>query len=50
MGGWVYDGQYMAQPGAMFAVLALISVPIISLYVFMQRYIISGVTAGAVKG
>ncbi len=47
---FIYDGQYMSQPGAMFAVLVLISLPIISLYLFMQRYIISGVTSGAVKG
>jgi ABC-type glycerol-3-phosphate transport system permease component len=47
---FIYNGQYMSQPGAMFAVLTLISLPIICLYVFMQRYIISGVTSGAVKG
>ncbi len=47
---FIYNGQYMSQPGAMFAVLVLISLPIIILYLFMQRYIISGVTSGAVKG
>jgi raffinose/stachyose/melibiose transport system permease protein len=47
---FIYNGQYMSQPGAMFAVLTLISLPIISLYIFMQRYIMSGVTSGAVKG
>ncbi len=47
---FIYNGQYMSQPGAMFAVLTLISIPIICLYFFMQRYIIGGITSGAVKG
>ena len=40
----------MSRPGAMFAVLTLMSLPIVVLYIVMQRFIISGLTSGAVKG
>lgn len=33
-----------------FAVLILSLIPIIVLYIFMQKYIISGITAGSIKG
>lgn len=47
---FIYNGQYMSRPGAMFAVLTLMSLPIVVLYIVMQRFIISGLTSGAVKG
>lgn len=43
-----YRGIYLSQPGALFAVLVLISVPIIAVYVFIQRYLVNGL-AGSVK-
>ncbi|MEM7444691.1 MAG: carbohydrate ABC transporter permease [Pseudomonadota bacterium] len=46
----VYSGQFFTQPGAMFAVLTLISVPVIIVYIAMQRFMIGGLTAGSVKG
>ena len=46
----IYSGQFMARPGAMFAVLALITIPIVIVYVLMQRYFVSGMTSGALKG
>lgn len=46
----VYSGQFFTQPGAMFATLTLITVPVIIVYFAMQRFMISGLTAGAVKG
>jgi len=46
----IYSGQFMARPGAMFATLTLITIPVIVVYVFMQRYMVRGLTAGAVKG
>jgi raffinose/stachyose/melibiose transport system permease protein len=45
-----YSGLYMANPGALFAVLVLIALPLILLYVFVQRYFVEGLLAGAVKG
>lgn len=47
---FIYNGQYMANPGAMFAVLVLMSIPVILVYIVMQRYIVSGLTSGALKG
>ncbi len=46
----VYSGQFMARPGAMFAILTLITIPVIVVYYTMQRYMIRGLTAGALKG
>ena len=46
----VYSGVYMARPGAIFAILAIMTVPVLVVYIVMQRWIISGLTAGAVRG
>jgi raffinose/stachyose/melibiose transport system permease protein len=45
-----YSGLYMANPGALFAVLTLIALPLILLYVIVQRAFVRGLLAGAVKG
>lgn len=46
----VYSGQFFTQPGAMFATLTIITVPVVVVYFLMQRFMIGGLTAGAVKG
>ena len=46
----IYSGQFFTQPGAMFATLTFITVPVIIVYVLMQRFMVGGLTAGAVKG
>ncbi len=43
-----YRGIYLSQPGALFAVLVLISVPIVVVYIAVQRYLVNGL-AGSVK-
>lgn len=43
-----YRGIYLSQPGALFAILVLISIPVIALFVAIQRYLVNGL-AGAVK-
>jgi raffinose/stachyose/melibiose transport system permease protein len=45
-----YSGMYMANPGALFAILVIIALPLILLYTFVQRYFIAGLLSGAVKG
>lgn len=45
-----YSGFYMANPGALFAVLVIIAIPLIVLYVAVQRYFVAGLMAGAIKG
>ncbi|MEZ5933864.1 MAG: carbohydrate ABC transporter permease [Alphaproteobacteria bacterium] len=45
-----YSGLYMANPGALFAILTLIALPLILLYVLVQRAFVEGLLAGAVKG
>ncbi|GAA2019249.1 carbohydrate ABC transporter permease [Nakamurella flavida] len=43
-----YRGIFLSQPGALFAVLVLISVPVVAVFVAVQRYLVNGL-AGAVK-
>lgn len=45
-----YSGMYMANPGALFAILVIIAVPLLILYAFVQKYFIAGLLSGAVKG
>lgn len=45
-----YSGLYMANPGALFAILTIIAFPLIGLYVLVQRAFVRGLLAGAVKG
>jgi raffinose/stachyose/melibiose transport system permease protein len=46
----MYSGQFMARPGVMFATLTLITIPVLIIYILMQRYLTRGMTAGAIKG
>lgn len=45
-----YSGLYMSNPGALFAILTLVALPLILLYVLVQRAFVRGLLAGAVKG
>jgi N-acetylglucosamine transport system permease protein len=42
--------QYHSDWGVAFAGLAMTTLPILILYIFMQKYLIKGIVAGAVKG
>lgn len=46
----IYNGVYLTKPGALFAILTIITVPVVLIYLVMQRYFISGLTAGSLKG
>ena len=45
-----YQGVFFAQPGALFATLVMITIPMIVFYICVQRYFISGLISGAIKG
>lgn len=45
-----FYGQHSADWNLVFADIVAISLPVVILYLLLQRYIISGMTAGAVKG
>lgn len=45
-----FFGQYFSDWNYVFADLMLTAMPIIILYLFCQKYIVAGMTAGAVKG
>lgn len=45
-----FNGQFLKEYGAMNASLVLTSLPIILFYLLLQKYIIKGIAAGAVKG
>lgn len=46
---YVFYGTYSADYGSIMAALVLTLMPILILYLFLQKHIISGVVAGAVK-
>lgn len=43
-----YRGVFLSQPGALFAVLVLISIPVVLVFISVQRYLVNGLS-GAVK-
>lgn len=45
-----FYGKYSRDWNLIFADLVLTSLPVLILYIFAQKYIVSGLTAGAVKG
>jgi len=45
-----FHGQYVNQYNLMFTDILLITIPMLILYIFFQRQIVSGMTSGAVKG
>ncbi|QOL33184.1 carbohydrate ABC transporter permease [Bifidobacterium eulemuris] len=46
----VFYGTYSTDIGLVMAALLLAMLPILILYLFLQRYVVAGVTSGAVKG
>lgn len=44
-----YQGTYFGQPGALFAILVIITIPLIIFYIVVQRYFVQGLMSGAVK-
>ncbi len=46
----VFQGVYGSQWPTLAAAVLMLTVPMLILFLFLQRYIISGLTAGAVKG
>lgn len=46
----VFEGLYGSNWPALAAAVLMLMVPMLILYIFLQRYIISGLTAGSVKG
>jgi ABC-type glycerol-3-phosphate transport system permease component len=45
-----YIGQYGIRYGELMASSVIVSIPVIAIFFFLQRYFIAGLTAGAVKG
>ena len=45
-----YKGVYNSQPGILFAILIIITIPTIAFYVLVQSQFVKGITSGAVKG
>jgi raffinose/stachyose/melibiose transport system permease protein len=45
-----FYGTYSTDIGLVMAALVLAMLPILILYLFLQKYIVAGVTSGAVKG
>jgi ABC-type glycerol-3-phosphate transport system permease component len=45
-----FQGQYTTDWGLMSAAICMILIPLILLFIFLQKYFIQGLTSGAVKG
>ncbi|MDR1947806.1 MAG: carbohydrate ABC transporter permease [Spirochaetaceae bacterium] len=45
-----YSGMYFSRPNALFAILVLVSIPMIVFYIIMSKRFIQGLTSGAIKG
>ncbi|MDR1287206.1 MAG: carbohydrate ABC transporter permease [Treponema sp.] len=45
-----YSGMYFSRPNALFAILVLVSIPMILFYAVMSRKFMQGLTSGAIKG
>jgi ABC-type glycerol-3-phosphate transport system permease component len=45
----LYADAFLTHPGDLFAVLTIITIPVIVVYVLMQRFLISGLTAGGAR-
>jgi raffinose/stachyose/melibiose transport system permease protein len=50
LGVMQYRGQYASDWGAILAFLSLAMIPAVVFYLFAERHIIAGLTAGSVKG
>lgn len=48
-GLYVFQGQYQVDMTQQMAALIMVAAPIVLLYLFLQRYIIDGAVAGAIK-
>lgn len=46
----VFEGLYGSNWPALAAAVLILMTPMVALFLFLQRYIVSGLTAGAVKG
>ena len=45
-----FVGEFAVKWGEMMSVSILMSLPVVALFVFLQKYLIQGITAGAIKG
>lgn len=45
-----YQGFYFSQPGCLFAILVIISIPMIVFYALVQKNFVKGLMSGAIKG
>ncbi|BBH19153.1 sugar ABC transporter permease [Paenibacillus baekrokdamisoli] len=45
-----FKGAHSVEYGPIFALCALATVPLVIIFVFIQKYLIKGITAGAIKG
>lgn len=45
-----FQGEFLTNYPLLFTGVAIASIPITIIYIFLQRYFIEGMTAGAVKG
>ncbi len=45
-----FQGEFLTNYPAIFAGVTVASLPVVVAYIFLQRYFVAGMTAGATKG
>jgi arabinogalactan oligomer/maltooligosaccharide transport system permease protein len=50
LGIWTLAGQFRVEWGTFTAASILVAVPVMILFLYSSKWLISGLTAGAVKG
>jgi multiple sugar transport system permease protein len=49
VGLYTFIGQYMIQWNYLMAAVTVVTIPVVGLFIWAQRYLVAGLTAGAVK-
>jgi multiple sugar transport system permease protein len=49
VGLYTFVGQYMIQWNYLMAAITIVTIPVVALFIYSQRYLVAGLTAGAVK-
>jgi len=50
LGIWTFSGQFRVEWGAFTAASILVAVPVMALFLYSSKWLISGLTLGSVKG
>jgi len=50
LGIWTFSGQFRVEWGSFAAASILVAIPVMALFLYSSKWLISGLTLGSVKG